>query len=208
MIDFNVRAERMGWLPSAPQLQTNPMQVVRDAQAAGMEAKAYAVKALKDGSLKMSCEDPDHRPVGGAHIDDRGGDPHRRTAVFAEEAHQPRIGLHHRVVAGAVAQRPHGAERAEITEDEARLRGGEVGGAEPVAVERAEFEVVQDDIGAFQDQRLEPRRVCRVGEVDRDAALSAVDRVEAGRRPFEERRSPTAAGQSSTAEGCARSPPR
>ena len=37
MIDYNVRAERMGWLPSAPQLQTNPMQVVRDAQAAGME---------------------------------------------------------------------------------------------------------------------------------------------------------------------------
>ena len=31
MIDYNVRAERMGWLPSAPQLQTNPLQVVRDA---------------------------------------------------------------------------------------------------------------------------------------------------------------------------------
>ncbi len=60
LIDYNVRAERMGWLPSAPQLQTNPMQVVRDAKAAGMEPKDYAVKSLKDGSLKMSCEDPDH----------------------------------------------------------------------------------------------------------------------------------------------------
>ena len=60
MIDYNVRAERMGWLPSAPQLQTNPMQVVRDAQAAGTDPKEYAVKALKDGSLKMSCEDPDN----------------------------------------------------------------------------------------------------------------------------------------------------
>jgi len=60
MIDYNVRAERMGWLPSAPQLQTNPLQVVRDAQAAGAEPKDYAVKALKDGSLKMSCGDPDH----------------------------------------------------------------------------------------------------------------------------------------------------
>jgi nitrate reductase alpha subunit len=29
MIDYNVRAERMGWLPSAPQLQTNPLQVVQ-----------------------------------------------------------------------------------------------------------------------------------------------------------------------------------
>ncbi|MCM2253263.1 MAG: nitrate reductase subunit alpha, partial [Ramlibacter sp.] len=60
MIDYNVRAERMGWLPSAPQLQTNPLQVVRDAQAAGMDGKDYAVKALKDGTLRMSCEDPDH----------------------------------------------------------------------------------------------------------------------------------------------------
>jgi nitrate reductase alpha subunit len=59
MIDYNVRAERMGWLPSAPQLKTNPMQVVRDATAAGMDAKDYAVRALKDGTLQMSCEDPD-----------------------------------------------------------------------------------------------------------------------------------------------------
>ncbi len=60
MIDYNVRAERMGWLPSAPQLQTNPLQVVKDAVAAGMDPKDYTVKGLKDGSLKMSCEDPDH----------------------------------------------------------------------------------------------------------------------------------------------------
>ncbi|MGB2882621.1 MAG: nitrate reductase subunit alpha, partial [Rhodoferax sp.] len=60
LIDYNVRAERMGWLPSAPQLQTNPMQVVKDATAAGMDTKDYVVKSLKDGSLKMSCEDPDH----------------------------------------------------------------------------------------------------------------------------------------------------
>lgn len=59
MIDYNVRAERMGWLPSAPQLKTNPIQVVKDAAAAGLDAKDYAVKALKDGSLRMSCEDPD-----------------------------------------------------------------------------------------------------------------------------------------------------
>ncbi|MBS0317246.1 MAG: nitrate reductase subunit alpha, partial [Proteobacteria bacterium] len=60
MIDYNVRAERMGWLPSAPQLQTHPFQVVRDAQAAGVDAKDYAARGLKDGTLKMSCTDPDH----------------------------------------------------------------------------------------------------------------------------------------------------
>jgi nitrate reductase / nitrite oxidoreductase, alpha subunit len=60
LIDYNVRSERMGWLPSAPQLQTNPLQVVKDAQAAGMDPKDYVVNALKDGTLAMSCEDPDH----------------------------------------------------------------------------------------------------------------------------------------------------
>jgi nitrate reductase alpha subunit len=60
LIDFNVRAERMGWLPSAPQLQTNPIQVVKDAQAAGMDPKDYAVKSLKDGKLRLACEDPDN----------------------------------------------------------------------------------------------------------------------------------------------------
>ena len=60
MIDYNVRAERMGWLPSAPQLKTNPIEVVRAAEAAHMEPKDYLAKGLKDGSQIMSCEDPDH----------------------------------------------------------------------------------------------------------------------------------------------------
>ena len=59
MIDYNVRAERMGWLPSAPQLKTNPLQVVKDATAAGLDPKDYVVRGLKDGTLQMSCEDPD-----------------------------------------------------------------------------------------------------------------------------------------------------
>nr|WP_319565868.1 nitrate reductase subunit alpha [uncultured Rhodoferax sp.] len=60
MIDYNVRAERMGWLPSAPQLKTNPLQLVRDAAKANLEPKDYLIKGLKDGSQTMSCEDPDH----------------------------------------------------------------------------------------------------------------------------------------------------
>jgi nitrate reductase alpha subunit len=59
MIDYNVRAERMGWLPSAPQLKVNPLKVVRDAQAAGIDARDYTIRGLKDGTLAMSCEDPD-----------------------------------------------------------------------------------------------------------------------------------------------------
>ncbi len=59
MIDYNVRAERMGWLPSAPQLKTNPIALAAAAQAAGMDAKAYVVDGLKSGALELSCEDPD-----------------------------------------------------------------------------------------------------------------------------------------------------
>ena len=59
-IDFNVRAERMGWLPSAPQLQANPLQVVQDARAAGRDPIDYALQGIRDGSLKLACEDPDH----------------------------------------------------------------------------------------------------------------------------------------------------
>lgn len=59
MIDYNVRAERMGWLPSSPQLKTNPIKVASDAEAAGTNAVDYVAGALTDGSLQMSCEDPD-----------------------------------------------------------------------------------------------------------------------------------------------------
>ncbi|HUE45248.1 MAG TPA: nitrate reductase subunit alpha, partial [Aestuariivirgaceae bacterium] len=59
LIDFNIRAERMGWLPSAPQLKTNPLDIGRAAKAAGKEAKDYLAEGLKSGAIEMSCEDPD-----------------------------------------------------------------------------------------------------------------------------------------------------
>ena len=59
IIDYNIRAERMGWLPSAPQLKINPLTIAGEAEAAGLEAKDYVVQQLKSGELEMSCEDPD-----------------------------------------------------------------------------------------------------------------------------------------------------
>ena len=60
MIDYNVRAERMGWLPSAPQLQTNPLSIAASAKAQGLEPADYVIKSLKSGELEMSCHDPDN----------------------------------------------------------------------------------------------------------------------------------------------------
>lgn len=59
MIDFNVRAERMGWLPSAPQLDTNPLHIAAKAQAADMTPQEYTVAALKSGELRFAAEQPD-----------------------------------------------------------------------------------------------------------------------------------------------------
>ncbi len=60
LIDYNIRAERMGWLPSAPQLAANPLEVARAARAAGRDAPAYLAEKLKSGEIGLACEDPDN----------------------------------------------------------------------------------------------------------------------------------------------------
>lgn len=60
MLDYNIRAERAGWLPSAPQLNRNPLQICREAAEKGMSPKDYVVQSLKDGSIKFACEQPDN----------------------------------------------------------------------------------------------------------------------------------------------------
>ncbi len=60
LIDFNVRAERMGWLPSAPQLNTNPLHIAEAARALGQTPVEYTIDSLKNGSLSFAAEDPDN----------------------------------------------------------------------------------------------------------------------------------------------------
>ncbi len=59
LIDYNARAERMGWLPSAPQLKTNPLDIAKAAREAGKDPKDYVTDSLKSGELELSCNDPD-----------------------------------------------------------------------------------------------------------------------------------------------------
>ena len=59
LADYNVRAVRMGWLPSTPQLNVNPLKLVRAAEAAGVAPIDYAVGKLKDGSLDFAYADPE-----------------------------------------------------------------------------------------------------------------------------------------------------
>ena len=59
LADFNLRAIRMGWLPSAPQLDCNPLHIARDAEKAGKTPADYVVAKLKDGCLDFAYADPD-----------------------------------------------------------------------------------------------------------------------------------------------------
>ncbi|ORM68394.1 nitrate reductase subunit alpha [Pantoea wallisii] len=59
LLDFNVRAERMGWLPSSPQLNVNPLSIADRAEHAGQSPADWTAAALQSGELRMACEQPD-----------------------------------------------------------------------------------------------------------------------------------------------------
>ncbi|MCU1641685.1 MAG: nitrate reductase subunit alpha [Nocardia sp.] len=52
-------ATRLGWMPSYPTLDRNPLDLADEAEAAGRSAADYVVDGLKTGALRFACEDPD-----------------------------------------------------------------------------------------------------------------------------------------------------
>ena len=60
LIDYNAKAERMGWLPSAPQLGANPLDIALEAKNNHTDPVEYTVNKLKSGELDMACNDPDN----------------------------------------------------------------------------------------------------------------------------------------------------
>jgi len=63
LADYNVVAQRLGWLPSAPHFNRNPLDLCREAESAGAESEQdiadYVVDQLKTGSLAFAAEDID-----------------------------------------------------------------------------------------------------------------------------------------------------
>ena len=59
MIDTLAQSARSGWMPSYPQFDRNPLDIVAAADAAGQEPAAYVTEQLKSGDLKFAIEDPD-----------------------------------------------------------------------------------------------------------------------------------------------------
>jgi nitrate reductase alpha subunit len=60
MIDCNVKAERMGWLPSGPQLSENPLELCSEAEKEGRDIEEFITAKLKKNELAIASEDPDN----------------------------------------------------------------------------------------------------------------------------------------------------
>ena len=54
LIDYNVRAERMGWLPSAPQLETNPLDVAQAGRRIGPGAEGLCRRGAEIAASSSS----------------------------------------------------------------------------------------------------------------------------------------------------------
>ncbi len=60
MLDFNAKAERMGWLPSAPQFDANPIEWGNRLHESGANPAQTIADAFKSGELKPASLDPDN----------------------------------------------------------------------------------------------------------------------------------------------------
>ncbi|WP_255450351.1 nitrate reductase subunit alpha [Skermania sp. ID1734] len=52
-------ASRLGWMPSYPTLNRNPLDLADEAKRLGKDPAAHVVDGLKTGHLRFACEDPD-----------------------------------------------------------------------------------------------------------------------------------------------------
>ncbi|CAM5336311.1 nitrate reductase subunit alpha [Sphingobium scionense] len=60
MIDFNAKAERMGWLPSAPQFEANPLELGRHFHETEADAGRVIADGMRSGAIRPAGRDPDN----------------------------------------------------------------------------------------------------------------------------------------------------
>ena len=59
MADCIALSARLGWLPSYPSFNRNPLDLTDEAEREGIDIKDYVVRELKEGRLRFAAEDPD-----------------------------------------------------------------------------------------------------------------------------------------------------
>jgi nitrate reductase alpha subunit len=60
MLDYNAKAERMGWLPSSPQLQLNPLELGRQLHESQGDPATVVAEGWKSGEIRPASLDPDN----------------------------------------------------------------------------------------------------------------------------------------------------
>ncbi|UFS98101.1 nitrate reductase subunit alpha [Nocardia huaxiensis] len=58
--DLLAQSARMGWMPSFPTFDRNPLDLVDEAETEGVAPADHIVSQLKSGQLRFACEDPDN----------------------------------------------------------------------------------------------------------------------------------------------------
>jgi nitrate reductase alpha subunit len=59
MADCVALSARLGWMPSYPSFDRNPLDLCDEAAAEGLEVPDYVVRELREGRLRFAAEDPD-----------------------------------------------------------------------------------------------------------------------------------------------------
>lgn len=63
LVDCNIRSQRLGWLPTEPELSRNPLVLAKEAAAKGKTEAKYVAEELQSGRLTLASEDIDaHSP--------------------------------------------------------------------------------------------------------------------------------------------------
>ena len=124
-------------------------------------------------------------------VGDRDAEPHRGPVGGAGDAHQPALGLNHRVVAGLAGARSGLAETGDRAVHEPRMPRRQRLVVEPDSGQRPRREILDEDV-ALRDEPIEDRAPFGPLEVERDALLVPVDAEEVRALAFEKRRAPAA----------------
>jgi nitrate reductase alpha subunit len=59
LADCYALAARLGWMPSYPTFDRNPLEITATAAAEGVDVKDYVVRELQSGGIRFAAEDPD-----------------------------------------------------------------------------------------------------------------------------------------------------
>ena len=59
LLDCNIKSQRMGWLPSSPEFDINPLKLTKEAEKNNVDVADYITDKLHKGELNLASEDLD-----------------------------------------------------------------------------------------------------------------------------------------------------